>query len=138
MAARTLPSRPLLAALLLAAALIPATSLAQDATARTVQPVAERREWGAKVRTMRAAERAELDSLGAAMRLLPAGPELARAQRELEAAKRAWRRRALEAQLQRAQANGRPEQAARLRANLGALDARAAERAATGRGRGER
>lgn len=78
----------------------------------------ERRAWGARVRDLRAAERAELDSLTAVLRTLPAGPEAARAQRDLESAKRAWRRRALEAQLERARTTGRPEHAARLTARL--------------------
>lgn len=94
---------------------------------------AERRAWGARVRDLRAAERAERDSLSAVLRALPAGPEQARVQRDLEAAKLAWRRRALEAQLERARTSGRSEHAARLAARLQELRPREMN-AATGGG----
>lgn len=103
----------------------PALSTSDPAAAR----LAERRVWAQQVRTLREQERAGLDSLTRSLDALAPGHERARAQRELEDAKRAWRRRMLEAQLARAQAQGTPANAARLRARLAELDASQARRA---------
>lgn len=83
----------------------------------------DRRSWAQEVRVLRAAERAELAGLSRTARLAPAGPEHARAQRSLEDAKRAWRRRVLEAQLARVRAAGLVEFAQRIERRIDELDA---------------
>lgn len=98
----------------------------------------ERRAWATQVRALRAQERAELDSLSRSLGQLPPGSGLARAQRDLEDAKRNWRRRMLQAQLERAHSAGKPENAARLRTRLAELDERGAQRATDKLSRGER
>jgi len=141
--------RPLsrfVASLALAACLIaaapPVASAAESAPVTAPDPAAvrleERRAWAIQVRELRALERAELDSLARAAGQLSPGADQARAQRELEDAKRAWRRRMLQAQVVRAQSAGKPEHAARLRARLSELDERTAQRAAARTAGGER
>ena len=132
--------------LALAACLSAATP--PDASAAATSPVVapdpaavrleERRAWATQVRELRAQERAELDSLARSVAQVRPGADQAQAQRELEEAKRAWRRRMLQAQLTRAQSAGKPEHAARLRARLTELDLRTAQRAAARSAGGER
>lgn len=100
-------------------------------TDRATARFAERRAWAERVRSLRAQERAELDSLARSLGTLAPGAEHARSQRDLEESKRAWRRRLLQAQLERAQAAGTPANAARLRARIAELDA-AGTRRSTG------
>jgi hypothetical protein len=83
----------------------------------------DRRDWGAEVRQLRDAERAELGELARRARAAAPGAGQARAQRELEDAKRAWRRRLLEAQLARVRAAGLAEQAERIAQRIADLDA---------------
>ncbi len=107
-----------------------AASGAPSPSDRTEARLQERRAWAARVRAMRAQERAELDSLARELSLRAPGADLARGQRELEEHKRMWRRTLLKAQLERAQAAGNPANAARLKSRLAELDARDAQRAA--------
>lgn len=120
----------LAAALALAAVTLPGPAPAGvPGTSSVPAPPSERHAWGARVRELRAAERTQLDSLAGELRSLPAGAERDRARMQLEQVKRDWRRRALEAQLGRAESTGRPEHAVRLRARLAELrhaEARAA------------
>jgi hypothetical protein len=126
----------------LSAALPPVASGTESSPVTAPDPAAvrleERRMWATQVRELRAQERAELDSLARSVAQVRPGADQAQAQRELEEAKRAWRRRMLQAQLTRAQAAGKPEHAARLRARLTELDMRAAQRAAARSTGGER
>ena len=104
----------------------PAPNVAPESPAERV--LAERRAWATRVRDLRAAERDDLARRAAELRALPPGPARADAQRELEVAKRDWRRRMLAAQAERAAAAGQDAHASRLRtrlAELDALDARA-------------
>ena len=140
------PISRFVASLALAACLMVAaphdSSAAESAPVTAPDPAAvrleERRAWAVQVRELRARERAELDSLARAVAQVRPGADQAQAQRELEEAKRAWRRRMLQAQLTRAQAAGKPEHAARLRARLSELDLRTAQRAAARSTGGER
>lgn len=132
------PSFRLFAAVALAASLAASRSHAAPGTTTgtpaasdpAAARLAERRAWAEQVRALRAQERTELDSLARALGTQAPGAELARGQRELEAHKRAWRRRLLQAQLERAQAAGTPANAARLRVRLDELDAASARRTA--------
>lgn len=82
----------------------------------------DRRDWGAEVRRLRAAERTELGDLARRAREAAPGAEQARAQRELEVAKRAWRRRLLETQLARVRAAGLAEQVRQLEERIARHD----------------
>ncbi len=105
---------------------------------RAAARLQERRQWATRVREMRSQERAELDSLARELAALAPGADQARGQRELEESKRAWRRRMLQAQIERAQSAGTPANAARLKARLVELDARGVQRAAARAAGGER
>jgi hypothetical protein len=122
--------RPLLLLALLAPAVSPpparasepAPAPAQAAPTDADRVLAERRAWASRVRELRAQERADLAQHAAELRSLPPGPSQAASQRALEDAKRTWRRRMLEAQLERATTAGQDAQASRLRARLADLN----------------
>lgn len=124
--------RRLLLALAAAFALAAPPAPAQEAPDRPgpapVRDPLDRRDWGAEVRRMRAEERAELDALVRRAREAAPGMAQAQAERDLEQAKRQWRRRQLEAQLSRLRAAGRADEAARMELRLADLDAMARRR----------
>lgn len=97
--------------------------------APTARSPLDRRDWAAEIRRLRADERAELDGLARRAREAAPGAEQARAQRDLEEAKRQWRRRLLESQLTRMRAAGLTEPARRLEERLAQLDELAQRRA---------
>ncbi len=125
--------RRLLLAFAAAFALAAPPAFAQEAPDRTgpapVRDPLDRRDWGAEVRRMRAEERAELDALARRAREAAPGMAQAQAERDLEHAKRQWRRRQLEAQLSRLRAAGRADEAARMEQRLAELDAMGRRRA---------
>jgi hypothetical protein len=85
----------------------------------------DRRDWAAEIRRMRADERAELGGLARRARDASPGAAQAQAQRDLEEAKRQWRRRLLETQLTRMRAAGLAAQARLLEERLARHDAMA-------------
>ena len=115
--------------LLIALLAIPASgSHAQAPDGPTARNPLDRRDWGADVRRMRATEREELDALARRAREAGPGAAHAQAQRDLEDAKRQWRRRLLEAQLARVRAAGLADQAQRIEERLTQFDAVARRR----------
>lgn len=125
--------RRFLLTLTAALALAASPAFAQDAGGRPEAPAVrdplDRRDWGAEVRRLRAAERAELDALARRAREAAPGEAQARAQRDVEEAKQQWRRRQLEAQLGRMRAAGRADDARRVEQRLAEFDALARRRA---------
>ena len=124
------PALVLLAALAIAAPGAHAQGTADRPAPEASRDPLDRRDWGAEVRRMRAAERAEVAGLSRRAREAAPGAAQAQAQRDLEEAKRQWRRRLLEAQLVRVRAAGLAEQALAIEARLAHLEAAARRRGA--------
>lgn len=134
------PTLPLLLAALLSLPLVAPAARADEPAAADApaRALAERRAWAARVRELRAQQRDALAAPTAALRELPPGEARAAAQRALEDAKREWRRRMLEAQLERARAAGQSQHAARLQDRIGEMDALARPHPAPRAGGGAR
>jgi hypothetical protein len=93
---------------------VPPAAAQQPAAERPEPERAIRAQWAAEVRDLRAREKADLAAHRERAALAYGTTGFAQAQRELEASKREWRLRVLDAQLRYSRLAGKTESASRI------------------------